>query len=321
MKKFALLVSVGALSLPALVQANTVFSEGFAGSTVASATPAAPTASSTDYAVMSSKNATGSSIGSTLDLTIGATSAGFAEMQALFTASPVTLGAGDSLRLQMTFQSTGLLDDSLNGTNSRTQTINVGLMNSGGSYPVSGGQMANGGMGGGATFVTGNAQNWEGFVGRVGNLSGGNSSQIFTRDAQTDTTDENQDVLFNNSGTGAFDNPTGTTLQGGGAQIVLSDGIDYTLRLNVFYDGADVTVSQDIFEGIGTGGISVYSLSGTQTGGYTTFDSLAIGYRGSNSSTIHMDVSALEISVIPEPSALALLGLSGLALVLRRRHA
>jgi len=275
-KGLSLLVTLGAVCLiPSMGSAATVFSEGFSGSTVSAGSPAAPTATSTDYAVLSSKNATGSSIGSTLDLTIPGTSAGFAEMQALFTSTPVNLGAGGYINLQMVFRPTFLLD---NNDGTRTQTINVGLYNSGGSYPVSGGQMANGGMGGGAAFVNGYAQNWAGYVGRVGNLGGGNSSQIFTRDMQTDTTDENQDVLFNNSGTGAFDNPTGVNLAGSGAQINLLDGRDYTITLNIAYDGVDVIVAQDIFEGVGTGGLNVYSLSGSQTAGYTTFDALAFGY-------------------------------------------
>ena len=146
MKKFNLIgLSLGVACLaPALASAQ-IFNEGFSGSTVASATPAAPTASSTDYAVMSSKTALGGSgIGSTLNLNIGSTSAGFAEMQALFTTSPVNLAANDYIQLQMTFQPTLLLD-----ADGVTESLNVGLFNSGGSYPVPGGQMANGGMGGG----------------------------------------------------------------------------------------------------------------------------------------------------------------------------
>jgi hypothetical protein len=321
MKYPRLFASLGAVCLaPALAYSQTtVFNEGFSGSTVASATPAAPTLASTDYAVLSSKNATGSSISSTLDLTIPGTSAGFAEMQALFTTSPVTLDVGEFVQLQMTFQPTLLLD---NNDGTRTQTINVGLYNSGGVYPVPGGQMANGGMGGGTSFVTGSAQNWQGYVGRVGNLNGGNSSQIFTRDPQADTTDENQDVLFNNSGTGAFDNPTGTGVAGSGDQINLTDGQDYTLTLNISYDGSGVTVAQNIFEGVGTGGLNVYSLAGDHTAGYTTFDALGFGYRGSAGSTINMSLSALEITtgVVPEPSTFAFLGLGGLALLGFRRR-
>ena len=139
---------------------------------------------------------------------------------------------------------------------------------------------------------------------------------------QTDTTDENQDVLFNNSGTGAFDNPTGVNLAGSGAQINLLDGRDYTITLNIAYDGVDVIVAQDIFEGVGTGGLNVYSLSGSQTAGYTTFDALAFGYRGSASSAIHLDISALDITtgVVPEPSSMALAGLAGLAMLAYRRR-
>lgn len=315
-------LSAGVVCLaPAIASAQTtVFDEGFSGSTVMSATPAAPTATSTDYAVFSSKNATGSSL-LNLNLSSG-TSAGFGEMQALFTSSPVTLAANTYINLQMTFQGNFLLDNS-DGT--RTQTLNVGLFNSGGSAPVPGGQMANAGMGSGTAFVNGYAQNWMGYVGRVGNLGGGNSSQMYTRDAQTDTTDENQDVLFNNSGTGAFDNPTGQTVAGSGDQINLANLADYTLTFRVSYDGVDVSVEQNIFEGVGTAGANVYSLSGTAPGGYqyTTFDALAFGSRFSASSAPSIDVSALTITtgVVPEPTTFALLGLGGLALAFARRRA
>jgi hypothetical protein len=302
---------------PTLSHAATIYTEGFSGSTVASATPAAPTATTTDYAVMSTKDATGSSL-LNLNLSSG-TSLGFAEMQALFTTTPVTLSAGSCINLEMTFQGTLLL-----GGGFGSQTLNVGLFNSGGSYPVPGGQMANAGMGSGTSFVNGFSQNWSGYVGRIGNLNGGDSSQIYTRDPQTDTVDENQDVLFNNTSTGGYDNPTGQTVKGSGDQINLTDATDYTLTLNISYDGTDVTVSEDVFEGVGTGGTNVYSLSGTAPSGYqyTTFDSLAFGARFSAFSAPSIDVSALTITtcdVIPEPSSIALIGLGGLGLFVRRR--
>jgi len=279
MKKIPLLLLVSTLTAVTTAPAETVlFEEGFSGSTVMSASPAEPTSNTTDYAVLSSKNATGSSIGSTLVLNLASgTSAGFAEMQALFTTNPVTLGAGEWITLEMTFQGTLLLDKS-DGT---TQTLNVGLYNSGGSYPVPGGQMANAGMGSGTTFVNGNAQNWEGYVSRVGCLNGGNSSRIMTRDPQTKTTVENQDVLFDNAGTGAYDTPTGQSFGSGLSNTSLSDGVDYTLAFKVLNSGTNIQVSEEIFQGVGTIGVSVYSASGTAPLGYeyTTFDSLAFGAR------------------------------------------
>lgn len=294
--------------------AATIFSEGFSGSTVMSATPAAPTATTTDYAVMSSKNATGSSIGSTLDLSMPSTSSGFAEMQALFTTTPVTLGAGESITLQMSFKPTGLLISSAN------QSINFGLYNSGGSGPVPGGGMANGGMSSSLTnYVSGYAQNWAGYVGRLG--GGGNASSLITRDPQTDTVNENQDALFNNAGGGAFDNPSGQTLTSPGVETILTDGQDYTLTLTVLNSGSDVQVTEAIYSGIGTGGASIYSLTGTAPVGYeyTTFDALAFGYRGISGSTMHLDISALSVDVIPEPATIGLVGLFGAGILFIRR--
>jgi len=296
MKKIPILLLVSTLTAVTTAPAETVlFEEGFSGSTVMSASPAEPTSNTTDYAVLSSKNATGSSIGSTLVLNLASgTSAGFAEMQALFTTNPVTLGAGEWITLEMTFQGTLLLDKS-DGT---TQTLNVGLYNSGGSYPVPGGQMANAGMGSGTTFVNGNAQNWEGYVSRVGCLNGGNSSRIMTRDPQTKTTVENQDVLFDNAGTGAYDTPTGQSFGSGLSNTSLSDGVDYTLAFKVLNSGTNIQVSEEIFQGVGTIGVSVYSASGTAPLGYeyTTFDSLAFGARFSAPTPPSIAVSKLSVT-------------------------
>lgn len=292
MKKLPVVLITSLLAATSLVRAETViFDEGFAGSTVMSTNPAAPTATSTDYAVMSSKNASGSSL-LNLNLSSG-TSAGFGEIQALFTTNPVTLGVNEWISLEMTFKGTYLLDKD----DGATQTLNVGLYNSGGSYPVPGGQMANAGMGSGTSFVSGYAQNWEGYMGRIGNLNGGNSSQILTRESQTDTTDENQDVLFNNSGTGAYDNPTGQGVASG-ANINLTDATDYTLVLTVLNDGSNIQVSQEIFVGVGTLGVSVYSASGTAPSGYEydTFDSLAFGARFSAPGAPSIDVSKLSVT-------------------------
>lgn len=306
----------------------TVYNEGFAaaGSTAMAATPAAPTATSTDYAVMSSKNATASNVGATVDLQMPQTSSGFAEMQALFTTSPVVLAsAGDCVELQMTFKPDLLLD-----VEGSSESLNVGLFNSGGSYPVPGGGMANAGMSDSlTTFVTGNAQNWTGYVGRVSQTGSSNSPQNYTRPAQTDTVNENQDVLFNNAGGGAYDLPTGIAYNNGTApRVSFVNGQDYTLTFKLSYDGADVTIEENIYSGVGTGGTNVYSHSGVDNSGspYLTFDALSFGYRGSSaggSTPFHLNISALSVSkceVIPEPATLALLALSGLALAVRRQR-
>lgn len=295
----AILFSVLLLCSVSPADAAVVFNEGFSGSTVMAASPAAPTSNSTDYTVLSSKNASGSTL-LNLNLSSG-TSSGFGEMQALFTAPPVTLAAGGSITLQMTFQGTHLMDKS----NGDSQTLNVGLFNSGGSYPVPGGQMANGGMGTGTSFVSGYARDWQGFVARIGNPSGSNGSEIYTRDPQADTTDENQDVLFSNVGTGAYDVPPGQTVASSATRLNLTDGADYTLVFTVTNNGSNILVSEQLYEGAGTGGTMVYSLSGTAPSGheYDTFDSLAFGARFSASSAPAINVSALSVDHIAGPAA------------------
>lgn len=301
---------VGAL-MPS-TQGAVVFEEAFSGSTLGSASPTGPGPDRTDYQVASSKNATASSLGSSLSLAMGATSSGFAQVQALISPSAVTLGAGQAIRVEMSFVPTNIV---LPGTGA---SLNVGLYNSGGSAPVAGNAMANAGMGGGTSFVNGGARGWSGYVARIQDTAG----DLYTRDPQNDTTDENQDLLFSNAGTGAYDEPAGITLSGSGdAGFNFTNGETYTLSLQVAYDGSDVTVSQSVMHG----GSTVYSRTGSQTGGYTSFDSLAFGFRGTNdsgggSAPATLQVTSLRVTTVPEPSAVALFGLAAAGGLCRRRR-
>ena len=130
-------VCLGIGFVTSATQAATVFSDTFGTSTLNASTPAAPSATSTNYQVLSSKNATGSSIApSALNLVMAQTSSGFAEMQARFNSTPVALSnSGNYVKMTITFTQSGL---SL--TNS---TLNVGLYNSGGSAPIPGTQLNN----------------------------------------------------------------------------------------------------------------------------------------------------------------------------------
>src|SRR6185503_13470655 len=81
--------------------------------------------------------------------------------------------------------------------------IDVGLYNSGGNAPVAG-TLNNAGLGGTTAHLTGNCQDWQGYVGQI-NFSGAASS-IFTRPAQDGASpnDGVQDLLFSGAGTGLF---------------------------------------------------------------------------------------------------------------------
>lgn len=305
--------------VPAQAMTTTVYSEAFAGSTLGSASPAAPTGTTTSYQALSSKNATSSSIsGSSLSLAMGATSSGFAEMQALFTPSAVTLTGGHSITLEMSFVTTNIM---LDGT---SMTLNAGLYNSGGLGPVPGNALNNGGLTtSDGTYSTGNAEDWTGYIVRTEDTSG----TIYTRGAQTDATNQSQDLLFSNAGGGAFDSPAGDVVAStGDAGVNFSNGNTYTLRLDISFDGTNITVTEDIYSGTGTAGTNLYTRSGTEAGASTTaFDGLAFGFRGTNDASNQSAPATLQVTgltvthTIPEPSGFALLGLGSLVLLRRRR--
>jgi hypothetical protein len=295
--------------LAAEANAAVIFSDNFATSTLNSATPAAPTASSTNYQVLSSKDATGSSISAgSLDLAMANTSSGFNEIQALFATAPVTLSqTGHYIEAKATFSVAGL-------NQLGNSSLNIALLNSGGAAPVSGTQLNNGQLDDAGVFATGNAAGWQGYVGRVGRV-GGTSSQLYTRPAQVgETTAEAQDALFNNAGGGAFDNPTATTIQGGGAGGTLTAGVPYTLSLRATYDASTslVTLQYQLSDAGGT----IDSLSGVTTVATTlatAFDAFAIGYRGTDSlGPFSLNMSSLEVdtNVVPEPTTICLLAVA-----------
>lgn len=305
---------VAASVLPLHGATTTIYNEAFSGSSLGSPVPPPPTATTTAYQVLSTKNATGSSLGgSSLNLVMSGTTSGLAEMQALFTTSAITLNSGESITLQLTFTTTNVLD-------SVNDSINVGLFDSGGLGPVPGNALANAGLGSGTTYPTGNAEDWNGYVARIGSSFG----DFFTRDDQTETTNEAQDVLFTNVGTGAYDAPSGTSVASSGtAGLSFTNGSTYTLVLDISYDGTDITIDEEVYSGAGTGGSNLYSRSGSAAATYTTFDSLAFGYRETTGGTgPTLAVSALTVSyaTVPEPTA-ALLGSLGVIALFRRRRA
>ena len=311
-------------ALPLFGQAQTtVFRDTFLTSTINSAAPAAPTASATDYAIASSKNATGSSLtAGRLNVYTPATSSGFTEAQARFAASPIALAsAGQFIKLTAVFTANNI---NLSGN----ATFNFGLYNSGGVNPVAGGGLANTGLGtASSTYASGYAAGWLGYVGRVGTGAGA-SSLLVTRPIQTDTSNESQDLLFNDAGTGAYDTPLGTTVgTTTSAGAVLVTGNDYTYSLTLTRTSAGLlALDQSLYSGMGTGGTLLFSQTGTTTLASTIttqFDALAVGYRGiSSSAAMNLSLSSLTVA-IPEPAtgALFLAGLAALFTLRRARRA
>ena len=288
--------------------AAVIFADSFGTSTMNAAAPAAPTASSTNYQVLSSGNATSSSIApASLQLNTANTSSRFSELQALFAAAPVALSqTGDFVELRVRFTAQAL-------NSAASGTLNFGIYDSNGSAPVPGTQLNNSQMSNASsTHTSGFAADWTGYVGRIG-LPGGVSSQLYTRPVQTSpATNEVQDALFNGAGSGAY-KVLGTTIQTGGGGAALANQTDYLLVYRAQYDAGAATmdVSYVLSDANGT----IDSLTGTASGAgviTTSFDALAIGYRATGSiGPFSLNIRSIEVEaqvgVIPEPTGTMLL--------------
>ena len=296
---FALLLIAGA-PLAAMAQVTTYFYDNFSnGSTTngLSLRGGSPTASYTSYDIASTKNTIPGTNGCTITpnlfhMALGAsTSSGFLEAQAmLVTNAPDGTNAialaqpGDYIDLVIVFTNTaGTL---LPGT---TSTLWFGLFNSGGSYyptnvPVPG-ALAQSGLttATGSTNAAGNCANWQGYYAQIEN--GGNATRISARRAQGDNgTSAAQDLLGSGVGSGAFNNPTATTLETapGSPSYTFTAGGTYTMRLVLTLTAPNVmTISNYLYSGPDTNGTVLLSHGTTNVSGANfltgSFDGLAIG--------------------------------------------
>lgn len=301
---------------------TTIFSDDFSnGSTLnGTSTPGGtPTASSTSYDIAATKAATTGPAIAAGDLTLklnSTTTGGFLEAQALFTSTPVTLTTmGDYINLTYVFKNTS-------GTvlaGGASSYIFNGLYNSGGSAPVAG-ALNNSGLNitAASAYATGNAANWRGFVGRTAASTGNN--QLYTRPIQNGagTTSANQDLIGNNLGGGAYNNPTGALLNQAASTVTLTADAIYTVSYQLtLSDVGTLAITNTLYAGNGTAGTVLSSQGITVAGANlltTTFDGLAIGLRNSGTSfNPTMDISQITITgsiqPVPEPSIFALAGL------------
>jgi pectin methylesterase-like acyl-CoA thioesterase len=284
MKKLLLIGVASALASIIPAQAKTVlFNDTFGTSTLnGTSTPVGSSpATSTSYDVASTKNGTTCAIAPN-DLLLklaGGTTAGYIELQSLFASTPVQLvNVGDNINLTVTFTNTaGTLLSGGSGS-----VIDVGLYNSGGALPIAGGIINNTGLSGGTTNITGNCQDWQGYVGQI-NFSGAASS-IYTRPAQDGTGANNgvQDLLFSGAGTGLYKFPAGTTIGStSNSAVTLTTGGVYTRSFTVKLTGAtEVTITDELYPGPVAVGIPLSSLVRTTTGGntYTNYANLYDGF-------------------------------------------
>jgi hypothetical protein len=233
----------------------------------------------------------------------------FAQVQALFTTSPVVLvNPSDYIDLAIVFTGSNILASATNSS------LNVGLYNSN--------------SGSGQTFSetgyaltsstnspsSGFAQNYRGYIGRI---FGSTTGSIISRTLQTGTTGQNQDLLFSGaSSSSSFNSPTGTAVTSSGTtNLVLSSSVTYTIDYNISVGGSNnLLFSENVYSGSGTGGTILYGRT-ANTGAAalvtSTFDGLALGWRFNNGNAASgLDISSINVTtntgVVPEPATFAM---------------
>ena len=304
-----------------------VFTDNFQnGSTVGgtSIPGGSPTASFTSYDIASSKNASASAISSNaLRVTFPATTSGFAETQAVFSSTPITLqSVGDAINMQVTFVN---VSNILSGSAGTSAGLFAGLYDSGTSAPLT--NLASSGLSAtaGSPNATGGTQLWQGYVQKFSIPGGSNTSYVRPQQTGTNTSSANQDLIGNNFGGGAYTNPTGAQLTNSSGtlptQTLLTVGgtytLDYTLTL---VDSSTISLQSSLYDGVGTGGTAIASLTRLATGTSlvtSQFSGLAFGvrYSGSNSGAITMDINSITIQATtgapPPPSVITINVASG----------
>jgi hypothetical protein len=310
-----------AASFPVIAEAQTtVFSDNFgSGSTLDGAT-ATPTANSTSYQVASTKVATGSSLvgPGDLKLTFPSTSSGIAEIQAVFTTTPVSLvTVGDTVTLSVVFTDTSGIFPVVGPSGS--SFLSEGLYNSGGVAPVPNGGLANSGIGTGTTFATGHAQNWLGYIGRVNGLN--NNSVIDTRPAQSGANNVSQELIGANfSSSGGYANPVQLHAKASSAlSVSTGDLLAFTIQYTLSAAGT-ITIADTLTDQ--TTATQLFTDSASASGANfltANFDALAFGYRSAtnNGAALTMDISQITVTdtiqPVPEPGTLALMGIGAAA--------
>jgi fibronectin-binding autotransporter adhesin len=283
---------------PLAGKATVFFSDTFgSGSTIVSATPTAPTATSASYQVSSSKgwvpNPPTLTSGD-LKFGIATTSSGGAELEALFTSAPVSLTApGDFIRLTVTFTNTGLLTTNC--------LLGFGLYNGNQVQPLAGG------LNGTAVNTvsdkaTGGVQNWQGYWGQR-SFTGVNSRIVLRLPQTAGTDNRNQNLTSTGSGSLSYGNPGGATIgtQSTTPSGVMVTGQPYTVVLTiVLTDVNTLAITNTYYDGASTNAAVLCEFGASAAGGsYTgaTFDGLAIGWRATANNVIGtgMDISSIAV--------------------------
>jgi hypothetical protein len=327
-KLMSLAAAALALGSAAQARATIIFSDDFttgSDSVDATSTPGGNgilDGGYTSYDVASSKSQTSTMPGidsDTLQLGLSSTSSGVVEAQAVFTGTPVQLvNPGDTIDMQVLFVDTA----ALNNGGASTQ-VSFGLYNSGGVLPYST-LLSSGLCSANTNDSTGGTKNWLGYFNQM--FAGANNNYIVGRVAQTGTTNTVQDLIGNNassSSTYPTVDPTANPLLNGGEPTALTTGDQYLEDLNISLNGSGLeTITGTLTNETTSSAVS--SVTGTLTTNLTTeFDSLAIGWRETNSIATQMNVDSINITFtsVPEPTSMGLMLLGGGTLLARRRKA
>jgi len=293
--------------LTVAVSAGSAFATTFAGDTIHAASPAL-TGTSTNWFVMSSKNASTSSVGDDaattgvvearpLDLTMPITSSGVVEAAAFFAATPRTLSAvGDVLRARLVFVPTNV------------RQLGVGFFNSGGVPPHTG--LINSLLVSTSTsLATGGTQNWRGYRAGVANAS---AAGIFeARGAQSGASNASQSLIVPGTSSSATAATIGTA-SSSPAALTFADGQTYTLTVTLTRSAAAAfTLGCTVHAGTDTTAAALFSSSAVTTASGAlpadvtgAFDAIGIGYRNvGNTSVSRVTISSLRVDYEPLPVA------------------
>ena len=296
-----------AATLTVAVSAGSVFATTFASNTIHAASPAL-TGTSTNWFVMSSKNASTSSVGDDpattglvearpLDLTMPITTSGVVEAAALFAATPRTLSAvGDVLRARLVFFPTNV------------RHLGVGFFNSGGVSPHTG--LINSLLVSTSTsLASGGAQNWRGYRAGIANAS---ATGIFeARGAQSGASNASQSLIVPGTSSSAIATAIGTA-SSSPAALTFADGQTYTLTVTLTRSAAAAfTLGCTVHAGTDTTAAAIFfSLAVTTASGVLpadvtgAFDAIGIGYRNvGNTSVSRVTISSLRVDYEPLPVA------------------
>ena len=312
-----------ALAAPVVALGDTVFSDTFGSGSTINGTPTAPTVNSAAYQnwAQGANPANYSIASGALHFEARNTSSVFAEVQAQFASTPVTLTtAGDYINLTLVFTDT--LNVLLSGQNASSQ-VDIGLYNSGGVLPLTGSRLDT------TSAISGGTAGWTGYIGRL--FLNGNAN-VITRPAQLGAmVNTNQDLLFNNAGSGAFKDPSATQIgvtTATGFTSGLTQGSQYTLNYKLTLTSA---TTMDITESLFDSGNNLLATQTATASGATllttSLDGLAFGWRRTaTAAASSVDVNSIlvtdYIQAVPEPSSTMLFcgGIGLLTLVRRFRR-